>query len=370
MPQTPFLRLDADNLARNLARMRACVARLDVSLRPHLKTAKSIDIARLAGTAHGIAVSTLAEAEYFAARGIDDILYAVSIVPAKLARIAQLARTGTRVRAILDNPAMVGAVAAEAARLDFVLEILIEVDSDGQRCGVPPEADDLLRIADDIEAASSLRLVGVMTHAGGSYGCVGVGEIAAMAAQERDAVLRAARRLREAGHACPVVSLGSTPTVLFADELDGITEVRAGVYMFMDLVMADLGVCNIDEIALSVEASIVGHRMTPGRVIIDAGALALSKDLGLGRHGYGMVVSDCIGPEEGYFVASVNQEHGLVARNDGAVDFGRFPLGSTVRILPNHACMTAAAFDRYYVARGETDAVWVRCNGWEPARAG
>jgi D-serine deaminase-like pyridoxal phosphate-dependent protein len=366
--ETPALVLDRPRLERNVARMRDRLAQLGVPLRPHVKTAKSADVVRLAvaGQPKGITVSTLREADYFLERGFTDILYAVGIVPSKLAHVAALQRRGAEVTIVLDSLEMADAVAARAADLGATFPVLIEVDTDGGRAGVRPDDPRLVEIGRRLHSAPGTELRGVMTHAGRSYECRSPRELRAMAERERAGAVAAAGALRAAGLPAPVVSVGSTPTALFAERLDGVTEVRAGVYMFHDLVMAELGVCSEAEIALSVLATVIGHRRDLGTILLDAGGLALSKDAGAAREGrsYGRLVNAATGEPLGLAVASVNQEHGLVPAV--AADFARLPIGSLVRILPNHACMTAAAHERYHVTEGgETvAAVWERCNFW------
>jgi D-serine deaminase-like pyridoxal phosphate-dependent protein len=208
-----------------------------------------------------------------------------------------------------------------------------------------------------------------MTHAGASYSCRRREEFEAMAEQERALTVEAAERLRTADFGCPVVSVGSTPTLHYARWLDGLTEARAGVYAFGDLVQAQLGTCAIEDIAISVLASVIGHK--PGRLLTDAGFLALSRDRGTADlpvdWGYG-AVSDAATGEllEDLVISSTNQEHGIVTARSGDLDLERFPVGSRVRILPNHACATAAAYDRYFVSDGDERIadVWERVNGW------
>jgi D-serine deaminase-like pyridoxal phosphate-dependent protein len=367
--ETPALVVDRDRLTRNIERMRSRLAALGVPLRPHVKTAKSAEIVRLAveGQPGGITVSTLKEAEYFLDRGFTDILYAVGIVPSKMPHVAALQRRGAELTIVLDSAEMAGAAAREAERLGTVFPVLIEVDTDGGRAGVA--ADDgrrLVEIGRILDEAPGTRLRGVMTHAGLSYGCRSPEALRAHAEQERSGAVAAAEALRGAGLPAPVVSVGSTPTALFAERLDGVSEVRAGVYMFQDLVMTDLGVCGEGEIALSVLATIIGHRRDLGYLLVDAGGLALSKDLGPARDkpSYGSLWDAATSRPLGLHIASTNQEHGLVPAGDA--DFERLPIGTPLRIAPNHACMTAAPHKRYHVVEGGTEvlAVWKRCNGW------
>jgi len=366
---TPAVLLDRMRLERNVARMREKVRALGVTLRPHVKTAKSIDVLRVisGGDDFPITVSTLAEARYFFAQGVNDILYAVGIAPVKLPEVAELIRAGCKLRIILDTAEAAEAVRAFVDAEGVPIEALIEIDSDGHRAGVEP-TDPLL-----IEIGRRLGdgLAGVMTHAGASYDCRTRDEFEAMAEQERALTVEAAERLRAAGLPCPIVSVGSTPTLHYARSLDAVTEARAGVYVFGDLVQAELGTCAIDDIAIGVLSSVIGHNRQHGRVLIDAGFLALSRDRGTADlpvdWGYGAVCDPLTGKlVDDVTVSSTNQEHGIVTSRSGAMDFGRFPIGSRLLVLPNHACATGAAHDRYFVTEGGEEIVdtWERVNGW------
>lgn len=366
---TPALVLDEARLAANIRRMEAHLAPFGVAFRPHVKTAKSPDVLR--AVLHGtgpITVSTLLEARMFAEAGFDDILYAVGVVPAKLDAVRALAAAGVRMQIILDDAGVARDV-ADALAGQSGITVLIEVDCDGHRSGVAPDADDLLVIGRTLADAGLLG--GVLTHAGDSYGCEGADAIAAHAELERSGLVRAAERLRAAGLPCPVVSMGSTPTALFARALDGITEVRAGVYIFQDLVMAGIGVCRPEEIALSVLATVIGYQKAQGRLVIDAGWMAMSRDRGTAGQrvdqGYGLVC-DVDGTIIGDLVVTgANQEHGLVGHRDGTpLDLAAYPIGTRLRVLPNHACATAAQHPAYLLTNrsGRIAARWPRFSGW------
>ena len=370
---TPALVLDRGRLERNAARMRATVEQLGVQLRPHVKTSKSIDVLRvLAGGADvPITVSTLAEARYFFERGARDILYAVGIAPVKLPQIADLMAAGCTLRLILDTVEAAQAVQDFGTANGLTLDALIEIDSDGQRAGIAPNDPRLMDIARALSSGPGARLAGVMTHAGASYGCRELAEFEEMAEQERAAVVTAVERLRAGSFECAIVSVGSTPTVHYARNLDGVTEARVGVYAFGDLVQAGLGTCAIEDIAIGVLASVNGHNRAHNRVLIDAGFLALSRDRGTVDMpvdwGYGAVCDPATRePIDGVTVSGNSQEHGIVTARSGELDFERFPVGSRVLILPNHACATAAAYDRYFVTDGAERIVdvWERVNGW------
>jgi D-serine deaminase-like pyridoxal phosphate-dependent protein len=366
---TPSLLLDYERFAANHRRLAAHLRSLGVPLRPHVKTAKSLPAIR--HTLHeqpgGVTVSTLREAEACLEGGIRDILYAVGIAPQKLAAVAALQARGAQMTVILDSVEAAQAIAAHRRATGRGIPTLIEVDSDGHRAGVAPQAALLLEIA----AVLGEDLRGVMTHAGESYHCVTADAKRAMAAQERDAAVAAAMRLRLAGFAAPVVSVGSTPTAHFADDLAGVTEVRAGVYMFQDLVMAGLGVCRVEDIAISVLVTVIGHQAAKGWLITDGGWMALSRDRGTAAQavdqGYGIVadVDGRVVPE--LVMSGANQEHGIVSRRDGASwDVTAYPVGTRLRMLPNHACATAAQFDGYVLLEGgrPTGEFWARFNGF------
>lgn len=359
---TPCLVLDRARLERNAARMRAIAARLGVRLRPHLKTAKSMEVADVTlGDAafRGATVSTLEEAAYFVERGLRDLTYAVGITPQKLERIAALQRDGARIGVITDDVEVARAIGARAAALGASFDVWIEIDSGQHRGGVDPDDAALVAIGRALASSQRVTLRGVLTHAGQSYGSRSADGIARVAEEERASAVRAAERLRAASIACPEVSVGSTPTAVHAAHLDGVTELRAGVYVFGDLFQAAIGSCARDDLALSVLASVIGRR--EGAVWIDAGALALTQDRSMDSlgGGYGEVVDLALRPLEAR-VDALNQVHGRVV-SDRPIDLR---VGTRVRVLPNHACLTAAMFDRYYVVEeNRVVAEWPRLRG-------
>ncbi len=368
---TPALVIDEDRMARNIDRMRRHISDLGVGFRPHVKTAKSIDIARrLMTTPHGpITVSTLKEAEQFFAHGVTDILYAVGIEPGKLPHVADLRARGCDLMVVLDSVEAARELSAFCAGRRCEIPVLIEIDSDGHRAGVKPESGDLLEVAAALSSGARCR--GVMTHAGASYDCRSVDAIVAMAEQERAAVVRAAERLRAAEHDAAVVSVGSTPTATCARDLSGVTEVRAGVFVFQDLVMAGLGVCSVDDVALSVLVSVIGHQREKGWIVTDGGWMAVSRDRGTAGQavdqGYGLVCDADGRLLESFVMHGANQEHGLISRRGGGgIDWDAFRVGTRLRILPNHACATAAQHCEYHVVNGSRAIVarWGRFGGW------
>lgn len=371
-PVTPCLLLDVDRMTRNIQTLEAHLERHGVPLRPHVKTCKSIEIARrmMSSTSPGITVSTLAEAEYFFSHGVEDQLYAVGVAPGKLERIARLYRNGLALKLTLDNSDSARRLGEAAARLDCAFQVLLEIDADGQRGGFRPDDRGLVEAAGRVTDAGC-RVLGVMTHMGASYDCRDARCLERAAERERDAVVSAADRLRAAGFDTPIVSVGSTPTATFARNLEGVTEVRAGTHVFMDLVMAGLGVCTLDDIAISVLTEVIGYRDHAGEWLVDAGWMALSRDRGTANQdldcGYGVVCNESGEVFDDLIVRATSQEHGILARRDGkAIEPDRFEVGRRLRILPNHACATAAQHDGYWLVGEdlETGRFWPRIGGW------
>ncbi len=272
---------------------------------------------------------------------------------------------------ILDNIESAHAVTRICQKYNHPVPVLIEIDSDGHRAGVKNDDPLLIEIGKVLhEGGAELR--GVMTHAGSAYQHPGQAALVAMAEQERKAVVLAAERLRGSGLPCPVVSVGSTPTATFVEDLCGVTEVRAGVYVFNDLVMAGLGVCEIDEIAISVLATVIGHQHEKGWILVDAGWMAMSRDRGSASQqidqGYGLVCNEAGDAYDDLIMMDANQEHGILALRSGSrASLPELPVGARVRILPNHACATASQFSYYNVIAENTNICvnsWERFSGW------
>ena len=374
--ETPAALIDLARMQHNIDRMQARMTALGVRFRPHVKTSKCVPVAKAqqAAGSQGITVSTLKEATQFFADGFTDILYAVGMVPAKLPHALALRRQGCDLKIITDSVASASAIAAFGREQGELFEVWIEIDSDGHRSGIQPDDAVLLDVARTVHEGGQ-KLGGVMTHAGGSYDFDTPDELVAMAEQERAACVRAAERIRSAGLPCAVVSVGSTPTALSATQLEGVTEVRAGVYVFFDLVMHNIGVCQTSDIALTVLTTVIGHQSEKGWAIVDAGWMAMSRDRGTQKQkhdfGYGQVCSVDGQVLPGYIVSGANQEHGIIslqatANKEAVGDIvSRFPVGSQLRILPNHACATGAQFP-VYQALDAAGAVteWPRFYGW------
>ena len=369
---TPAALIDVPRMQHNIDRMQSQINSLGASFRPHVKTSKCVEVtaAQVTAGARGITVSTLKEAEQFFAAGIIDITYAVGIVPTKLKQAHALITQGCDLKILTDSVASAKAISEYGAANGLTFNVLIEIDTDDHRSGIKPESQLLLDVAAALIAPGAL-IAGVLTHAGSSYDLNTTPALIAMAEQERSLCVRAATRLREAGFSCDVVSVGSTPTALTALSLEGVTEVRAGVYIFFDLVMHNVGVCTMDEIALSVLTTVIGHQEEKGWAIIDAGWMAMSRDRGTQKQttdfGYGQVCKTDGTPIPGVFVTGANQEHGILSCQtpQQASISEMFPVGTQLRILPNHACATGAQFPQYQALDSKGDVqTWDRFYGW------
>ena len=285
-----------------------------------------------------------------------------------------LLRRGVTLRVLLDSPEQAEAVRAAAADAGTAIPALIEVDCDGHRGGVTVDDPSL------IEMARALHLVGcfagVLVHAGESYGePTPAGKVFA-AATERDVAVAAAETIRAEGIDVGTVSVGSTPTAHAAEDLTGVTEVRAGNFVFFDLFMAGIGVCTLDDLALTVVSTVIGHRPEKGWILIDGGWMAMSRDRGTAGQdldqGYGVVadISGNVIPE--LIVSGASQEHGILSTRDGS-PLPDLPVGTRLRILPNHACATAAQHREYQIIDSDLDTFgatprirdsWNRGGGW------
>lgn len=336
---TPALVVDLDRLERNLERMQRHAEELGVHLRPHVKTHKCVEIGRMqvdAG-ARGITVATPFEARAFADAGFDDLTWAFPLIPSRMSEVLDLTDR-VRLGVVVDAPAAVEVLAASGRRLP----VWIKVDCGYHRAGVGPDTDAPERLATAI-VDGGLELAGLLSHSGDAYV---KGQRSAAVQRERDVITVLAGRLREAGFEVPDVSVGSTPGITAARDLEGVTEARPGNYAYFDMTQVDLGSCKLTDCALTVVSTVVST--APDHAVCDAGALALSQDRGSGeRDSMGEIYAnyEAGSLHDDLRVISLSQEHGKLAR--------QLPWGTRIRILPNHSCLTAACFPWVHVARGD-----------------
>jgi len=345
---TPALLLDLDRLETNLARMAERARTLGVALRPHIKTHKCIEIAerQRALGASGITVSTLHEAQVFAEHGFDNLTWAFPLPLTRLPE-AQAVAGRARLGLVADTPDTVAAL----ERFGHPFHVWLKVDCGYHRAGVDPCAESSLELARTLHDSRVLRFAGILSHSGHAYHAGSRSEMAATAEDERRVMTAFAARLREAGIYVPRVSVGSTPAMSVVERLDGVDEARPGNYAFYDYTQTVLGSCALTDCAATVLACVVSSQPGARHSVVDAGALALSKDTGP-EHGPHRTMGEIF---EDYdrgrlradaHLVSLSQEHGVVN--------ARLPVGERLRVLPNHSCLTTACFDEYHVVQGDT----------------
>jgi D-serine deaminase-like pyridoxal phosphate-dependent protein len=357
--KTPAFLVDQSIVRQNCDAMREKARASGVAFRPHAKTHKTIEVARMqhGGAIGPLTVSTLAEAEFYADAGFRDITYAVPIAPDKLERAAALGRRIDRLHILIDSAEALRGIEEHGGPF----HVWLKVDCGYHRAGVDPSSWDSVQLATAIAQSPAATLEGLLTHAGHSYHARNVDEIRRLAADERGAVTKFRSLLPEELQNI-VRSIGSTPTTAVVDAFTDCDEVRPGNYVFYDAFQSTIGSCRFEDVAVSVLATVVGSYPERGEAIIDAGALALSKDLGAdhidSRCGYGVVCDLDLKPIAARLVA-LSQEHGKLTTNQP------LPVGTKLRIMPNHSCLTSAMFDRYCVIEnGKVVGEWRPVRGW------
>ncbi|PWB71466.1 alanine racemase [candidate division GN15 bacterium] len=345
--ETPALLIEQQVLLHNIEMMQRLADRHGVTLRPHIKTHKSIQIARMQLTpgACGIAVAKLSEAETMVRGGIHNIQIANQVVGAsRVKRLLDLARLA-QVSCSVDSPENVRELSEAFSTHGRTLSVLVEVDTGLHRCGLsdPEEIGKLCRLIDQCDG---LQLAGIMTHAGHAYRASSAEEVAQIGRQEGEAMVNLAESLRREGFHVEQVSVGSTPTALHAAAVFGVTELRVGNYVFNDMIQVSLGVAAEDQCALSVLATVTSLP-TNDRVVLDAGSKSLTTELGAHGNqrltGFGKIIGTSAR------ITRLSEEHGIIEGLDT-----RLRLGDRVRIIPNHACATVNLYDYAYIVDGES----------------
>ena len=341
--ESPALLLHLDVVERNLAHMAGRARELGVALRPHVKTHKSIALGRrqLAHGATGITVSTLVEAQAFAAAGFADITWAFPLDPTHIAHVRRIAE-GATLRVVVDDLGTAKALAGTN------LHVWLKVDCGYHRAGVDPASPYGLAVARELGAERGLAFDGILSHSGHAYRTRNKAEAAVVAEEERRVMVDFAERLRKDGVPVRGVSVGSTPAMAAVRDLTGVTEARPGNYIFYDRTMVLIGCCEPEDVGVTVLASVVSHQPGAAHFVVDAGALSLSKDGGPTH----LDLPPAMGAVRGHAeltVASLSQEHGIVRAQSPALLDGHFKVGDQLEIVPNHSCLTMAHFDEYVV---------------------
>jgi D-serine deaminase-like pyridoxal phosphate-dependent protein len=348
MGETPYLLIDGAKMQQNIEKLAAIAGRNGVALRPHVKTHKIPAIARAqveAGAA-GITVAKVSEAEVMADAGLDDIFIAYPLVTdTKIRRAIELARRLKNVTIGVDSPEGARRLSAAATAEGRVLDVRLEVDTGLRRTGVPYEgAVDLAR---QIHALEGLDLTGIYTYRGAVLGGSPTLDLERAGVDEGHLMVSLADRIREEGIDLEDVSLGSTPTAQYAAEVDGVTEIRPGTYVFYDRMQARLGACSLDECAATVVATVVS-RPSEDLAVIDGGSKTFATDVSPGTRplnleGFGHVVEY---PEAR--LERLTEEHGMLA----VTAHHDLKVGDTLHVIPNHICSTVNLHDTVCIVDG------------------
>jgi D-serine deaminase-like pyridoxal phosphate-dependent protein len=349
---TPVQVVDLDKLDANIRAMQAAIDATGARLRPHIKTHKIPEIARwqAAAGAHGIAVAKVAEAEVFAAAGFTDIAVAYPVVGLeKWRRLAELAQT-SRVMVNVDSELATRGLSDAATAAGTTLLVQIDVDTGFHRCGMQPEdVEPMCRL---VMALPGLELDGITTHRSVFFPDHGGRPAAQLGCEEGEIMVKSADRLRTVGIPIREVSCGSTPTAAAAAAVPGVTEVRAGTYVFGDLIMAGVGAMAREDIALSI-ISTVQSRPYPGRATVDGGMKTFMGEAfpspPKSLRGFGEAVDLPIHLE------GLTEEHGLVALTPQVQP----EIGERIAFFPNHVCTTVNLSDEVVGVRdGRVEVVW------------
>lgn len=349
-------------IQRNSERMLRRAQQLGCQLRPHMKTHKTIQGGILAtgGTKRCITVSTLAEAEFYADAGFEDICYAVPITSEKLPRAAQLAKRCT-FHVCIDHPAALEALCQFSEK---VWSVFLMVDCGYGRDGVDPADPQSFAMAKGLAESPQTQLAGLYTHGGHSYDAQDKEAVQRIALEECEAVAKFAAALRAEPWKLqvPVVGVGSTPTCSNPPTaLPGVTEMHPGNYIYYDTMQQALGSCSEKDIAVRVLMRVIGAYPKKNLLLVDMGWTACSKQ---GE-------ASNFGRIEGYpqlKVVNLKQEAGLISSCDGSpLNFNDFPLGTLLRLEPYHSCAHTKQHDRIHILDEDRRTVletWPICRGW------
>jgi D-serine deaminase-like pyridoxal phosphate-dependent protein len=353
--RTPSVLIDKARFEQNVDRMQAAATARGIGLRPHAKTHKSPELARMqiARGATGICCAKIGEAEVFAAAGIADIRIPYPINPVNADRVLKLLDL-TRLSFIVDDVVVAGAWSDVMRRNNREVDVLVKVDVGFHRCGLDPEHRGAAEIVARVAEMPGLRFRGLLSHAGHAYGAGSESEIAAIAAEEAQTLTRLAADVERLGAHVEETSVGATPTARFSLQQDGITELRPGNYIYFDRTQVGLGAATWDDCALTVLARVVS-KPAADRIILDCGSKTLSNDQARAfgpSPGFGVVFADLETPrpDESLLVERLSEEHATVRV------LGRgcaLKTGDLVRVLPNHACVVSNLVDSAWLVKGD-----------------
>jgi D-serine deaminase-like pyridoxal phosphate-dependent protein len=345
---TPALLIDLPQVKKNIKDMQEKADQAGVFLRPHTKTHRTPALARLqleAG-AHGITVAKIGEAEVMAQNGTDDIFVAsVTMGKQKIERLKRLA-VHTKVSIGVDAEEQVMELSAIFAGERKPIDVLIEIETGEERTGLVP-GQQLIRLAHVIKKSTGVRLKGVFSHEGHTYGASTADECRVFFKKSQEDTLRAAEMIRNEKIPVDVISIGATPSLLLGDILPGITEIRPGTYILMDAAQGH-AIQDYSRCAATVLATVTS-KPTSDRVVVDAGVKALTSFV----RTKGICITPGYGLVKGFGdlrLARLYDEHGIIL-DSGAN--GRLKFGDKIQVVPNHICPTCSLYDTMYIMDGE-----------------
>ncbi|XP_046573479.1 D-threo-3-hydroxyaspartate dehydratase-like isoform X2 [Haliotis rubra] len=358
---TPCLLVDIDKVKRNCQRMIDTARNMGVQLRPHIKTHKSIEGADIAtaGTRRKIVVSTLNEAEFFAANGYDDILYGFPISKENVPRCQKLTNQLSEFHIMYDSVEALQWVKDAPLNTDKKWSVILKIDTGYGRAGVVWDSDDVITVAKAAVDADNVKFLGIYTHCGSSYDCTGVEELKKFGATNTDRLITVRDKLKAAGIACETVGTGSTPSCSHpADNMAALTEFHPGTYFFCDYEQVRIGACTLDDVAVRVATRVVSHKPSKKQLVTNSGHTSLSH-CGQKEAGDEFCV---VQGHPNLRLVRLCQEHGMMQPVTSDIDY---PLGTMLFVYPYSSGVTAAHHPVYYVHSGEKIVgMWRPTRGW------
>jgi D-serine deaminase-like pyridoxal phosphate-dependent protein len=343
---TPYARVDVQKVETNIANFARLFKERNISIRPHIKTHKCPEIAKLqmAAGATGLTVATLFEARAMLENGVSDIFLAYPVVGsmnlALFNRLREMGRVSSAVDSVFHLQELLSICSA-----DTLLSVRIEIDSGQHRCGVLPEKEQLQPLVEFIKNHDDkFDLEGIFTHAGHVYKCHNQKEVESVAISEQESICKAAEIIETLGLQCKIRSVGSTPTAIFTENPQ-INECRPGNYVFFDAIQVANGTTKIENCALTIVSRVIGAYKD--HIVIDAG----SKALGLDKGAHGLTLVKGFGQIVGFNaleIVSLSEEHGIVKVTP---EEPAPKIGQLIEIVPNHSCAAANMFSHYQVFR-------------------
>lgn len=339
--ETPSLILDSIILKRNIKNMMNFAKKHNINLRPHTKTHKCPEIAKmqLKSGAIGIAVAKVSEAEIMVKAGIKDIQIANEVVdPKKIMKLVSLLEN-CKITVAVDNKKNVETISQLMKENNCSIDVLVDIDVGLHRCGISYKIPDkIISFIKFINSKPYINFKGILTHAGQVYKSKNIKQVKQIGLFEGREMVKLAKLIRKKGFECDTVSVGSTPTARFAGTVEGVTEIRPGNYIFHDNIQVSMGVADISNCALRVLSSVISIP-TKNRVIIDAGSKSLGVEKGKGNliKGYGNIINKKAS------IKKLSEEHGFIGNIQNKVNF---KLVERIQIIPNHACFTVNLYDK------------------------